>query len=223
MSDGYPFNDVMSACDAFAAEHAEAASPHAPRARAMRGAVPLDIGRLAEWLPRLGTMLWLERREAAMSAPQRISAGSRLMLLEHVASGLLGRSASLRAHSAVSPHGPREWLSAHAGDGAINAKLFLLPDSDCYAWDQMNTALGLAPTEAARNEPPTHGTFLQRALARFGHPWQARLLAFDLKPLPWLHILGAHPPLRISLLGLDIARGIVRDEHAEWISPLHFD
>jgi hypothetical protein len=32
--------------------------------------------------------------------------------------------------------------------------------------------------------------------------------------------LGAQPPLRISLLGLDIAQRIVHDENAEWEFPL---
>ena len=78
------------------------------------------------------------------------------------------------------------------------------------------------PAEAAPVDAPVHASFLRRALMRFGHRWQARLLAFDLKPLPWLHTLGAKAPLRISLLGLDLARTIVSDENAEWISPLHF-
>jgi hypothetical protein len=33
--------------------------------------------------------------------------------------------------------------------------------------------------------------------------------------------LDARPPLRISLLGLDLARAIARDEGAELVSPLH--
>ena len=184
-------------------------------------AASLDLATMAEWLPRLGTVLWLERRESVPNAPLRMSAGPRLLLLEHAAAGVLARCASLRAWSNVTPQGPREWLSLHEESGEIAAKLFLLPDSDVLAWDQMSAALGLAPNESAPSDAPVHASFLRRALARFGHRWQARLLAFDLKPLPWLHTLGAKAPLRISLLGLDLARTVVNDENAEWISPLH--
>lgn len=121
----------------------------------------------------------------------------------------------------MTPQGPREWLSLHAASGDVAARLYLLPDSDLLAWDHMTSALGLAQVEAAPADSPLHASFLRRALLRFGHRWQARLLAFDLKPLPWLHTLGARAPLRISLLGLDLARTIVNDENAEWISPLH--
>lgn len=195
----------------------------APRARGSErsDSASLDLAMIAEWLPRLGTVLWLERREAAPSAPLRMNAGPRLMLLEHAAAGVLARCASLRAWSNVTPQGPREWLSLHQASGEIAAKLYLLPDSDVLAWDQMTAALGLAPVESTPLDATGHASFLRRALSRFGHRWQARLLAFDLKPLPWLHTLGAKAPLRISLLGLDLARTIVNDENAEWISPLH--
>lgn len=183
--------------------------------------VALDLANLAEWLPRLGTVLWLERRDSAPGTPQRMSAGPRLMLLEHAAAGLLARCASLSAWSSVTPQGPREWLCFHADSGEIQAKLFLLPDSDVLAWDQMSAAQGLIAAESVAPEGTVHASLLRRALARFGNRWQARLLAFDLRPLPWLHTLGAKAPLRISLLGLDLARAIVRDENAEWISPLH--
>ena len=223
MSDGYPCHDMPSVCEAFCAEQVEALSPHAPRAYPKRGGVPFDIDRLAEWLPRLGTVLWLERREALPPTRLHVHAGARPLRLEHVACRRLGRCAGLCAYSVVSPHGPREWLTAQVADGAIEAKMFLLPDSDCLAWDQMNRALGLEPGDAARNAAPTHATFLQRARARFGHRWQARLLAFERARMPWLDVLAARPPLRISLLGLDIARGIAHDENAEWAAPFHRD
>lgn len=195
--------------------------PARARGSERTGSAALDLATMAEWLPRLGTVLWLERRETVAAAPLRMSAGPRLLLLEHAAAAVLARCAGLRAWSNVTPHGPREWLSLHEESGAIAAKLFLLPDSDVLAWDQMGAALGLAPNESDLADAPGHASFLRRALARFGHRWQARLLAFDLKPLPWLHTLGAKAPLRISLLGLDLARSIVHDENAEWISPLH--
>jgi len=66
-----------------------------------------------------------------------------------------------------------------------------------------------------------HGAFLRSAWARLGAGWRARLLTFDLKKLPWLRTLNAQPPLRISLLGLELARVIARAEGAELVSPLH--
>ena len=196
------------------------ANPPGPRAGDRAGMAALDLAVVAEWLPRLGTVLWLERRDAS-SAPMRMRASPRLLLLEHAAAGVLARCTGLRAWSSVTPQGPREWLSLHHASGEIAARLYLLPDSDVLAWDQMLASLGLVPAEAAPVDAPVHASFLRRALMRFGHRWQARLLAFDLKPLPWLHTLGAKAPLRISLLGLDLARTIVSDENAEWISPLH--
>jgi hypothetical protein len=39
--------------------------------------------------------------------------------------------------------------------------------------------------------------------------------------LPWLQTLDARPPLRLSLLGLEIAQLITRSEGAELLAPLH--
>ncbi|MBN8480905.1 MAG: hypothetical protein J0L88_04865 [Xanthomonadales bacterium] len=221
MSDGYVESTTLHASEPGDGEPPYRATPlQRERDADASGMTALDLAAVAEWLPRLGTVLWLERREPQVS-PLRMRAASRLLLLEHAAAGVLASCAGLRAWSSVTPQGPREWLSLHHASGDVAARLYLLPDSDLLAWDHMTAALGLAPAEAAPAEAPLHASFLRRALARFGHRWQARLLAFDLKPLPWLHALGAKAPLRISLLGLDLARTIVNDENAEWISPLH--
>jgi len=66
-----------------------------------------------------------------------------------------------------------------------------------------------------------HGAFLRHAFARLAGGWRARLLAFEQRRRPWLHTLDAHAPLRISLLGLELARAIARDEGAELVSPLY--
>lgn len=191
--------------------------------RTMRDNTPMPVvlHSLVEWLPRLGTALWIDRREVLSPAHARSTCGDGLMLLDHPAASALARTSSLRAYSTVTPQGPREWLCFHDEQREVAAKLFLLPDTDCLAWDQMITAIGLASAEPTLFEPPAHATFLRRALGRFGHRWQARLLTFEFRQRPWLQTLAAHPPLRISLLGLDVARAIVRNENAEWISPLH--
>lgn len=182
---------------------------------------PIAHDVLANWLPRVGTVLWIERGECATGARGRADARTDLPAFDHPACALLSGSTMASAHSAVTSQGPREWLCFIGSDGAALAKMFLLPDSDYLAWDQMALALRLAPGETVAHAPPTHATLLGRALAHFGQRRQARLLSFDLQCRQWQRTLGASAPLRISLLGLDLARGIVNDEGAEWISPLH--
>jgi hypothetical protein len=53
-------------------------------------------------------------------------------------------------------------------------------------------------------------------LARFGAHWNARVLTFQHRRLPWLQTLDARPPLRLSLLGHELARAIARGEGADF-------
>jgi len=39
--------------------------------------------------------------------------------------------------------------------------------------------------------------------------------------LPWLQTLDARPPLRLSLLGIEISRLIAQSEGTELLTPLH--
>ena len=182
---------------------------------------PFDLARFARWLPRLGAVLWLERRERR-ATPTRAMLGSHgVLLLDHPALSVLGQCDVATAHTQVTPQGPREWLSFRDATGDARARLFLLPDTDYLAWDEMTAERSLAP---ATPEPPrwqAHTAFLRHAFARLGTPWQARLLTFDYRRLPWLQTLAARPPLRISLLGLEIARTIAHGEGAELVTPLH--
>ncbi|MEP7044626.1 MAG: hypothetical protein ABI843_16285 [Dokdonella sp.] len=193
-----------------------AAAPAAPKTNA-----PFDLARIAEALPQLGAVLWLDRRDRR-AAPTRATIGARgVLLLDHPALVSLDHCRQLTAHTAVTPHGPREWLCFRDSDGAAQSKLFLLPDTDYLAWDEMTAASHLAPPSAQAEPWQPHGAFLRSAFARLGAGWRARLLTFDLKKLPWLRTLNAQPPLRISLLGLELARVIARAEGAELVSPLH--
>lgn len=183
--------------------------------------VALDLPRLAEWLPRLGAVLWLERRERRNPSLRALIGARGIVLLEHPSLAVLGRCHAIAAHTAVTPQGPREWLSFRDAKGEVRAKLFLLPDTDYLAWDEMAAAARLAP---ASEEPPrwhAHAAFLRGALARLGSHWRARVLRFELGRLPWLRTLDARPPLRLSLLGVELARTIARSEGAELVSPLH--
>ncbi len=195
------------------------ATPNASATVAAASPIAFDV--LANWLPRIGTVLWLERSENATASRDRANTWTDVLGSEHPACALLSRCTMASAHSAVTSQGPREWLCFTGDHGEALAKMFLLPDSDYLAWDQMSVTLRLASGAPVAHEPPTHATLLGRALAHFGQRRQARLLTFDLKCRQWQRTLGASAPLRISLLGLDLARGIVSDEGAEWISPLH--
>lgn len=192
-----------------------------PTAAAAQGTVRFDLARIAEALPKLGAVLWLDRRDRR-AASTRATIGARgVLLLDHPALVALEHCRQLTAHTAVTPQGPREWLCFRDGDGVAQSKLFLLPDTDYLAWDEMTAASHLAqPSQQVEPWQP-HGAFLRSAWARLGAGWRARLLTFDLKKLPWLRTLNAQPPLRISLLGLELARVIARAEGAELVSPLH--
>jgi len=181
----------------------------------------LDLHALARWLPRLGAVLWLDR-SARRHAPMRAVTGSRgLLLLDHPALDALARSTIATAHTQVTPHGPREWLAFRDASGETLAKLFLLPDTDYLAWDEMTAAAALAPRIEEPARWHAHAAFLRQALARIGTAWQARLFTFEQRKLPWLQTLDARSPLRLSLLGLELARLIARSEGAELVSPLH--
>ncbi|MGB0133577.1 hypothetical protein [Dokdonella sp.] len=221
MTDGFhgmePCADPSSSDDGFDTRP----FAHATRVPPTPAAPEPCLTQLAEWLPQLGPVLWLERPVRAEDR-EACKQPSSTLLLDHPALAVLSATTRLSAHHAITAHGPREWFCFHSPNGTVQAKLFLLPDSDVLAWDEMSSALHIVPSEANSPEPPTHHTLLRRALNRLGQSWQARLLEFNCVRRPWLSVLDARPPLRISLLGIDIARGIVRDVHAEWISPLHF-
>ncbi|GAA0711860.1 hypothetical protein [Dokdonella soli] len=191
-----------------------------PAAHETTSPTPFNLRHLADSLPKLGAVLWLDRR-AWRARPSRATISARgVLLLDHPALAVLSRCCAVTAHTAITPQGPREWLCFRDAAGDAQGKLFLLPDTDYLAWDEMAAASRIAPPST----PPrrqAHNAFLRGALTRLGGGWRARLLMFDLKRLPWLRTLGARPPLRISLLGLELARVIARAEGAELISPLH--
>lgn len=220
MSDGIHFPDANLPLDVPDWDNAAPTCAHASRPVREAHESASHPGKFLDWLPRLGPVLWLQRRGGEPDRHPMARSGS-TVLLDHPAIGTLATCKALRAHHVITPQGPREWLSFHSGNDSVTAKLFLLPDSDVLAWDQMCSASQLVPGDPTRQELPTHATFLRRALARLGHRWQARLLEFRFQQEPWLSVLDAQPPLRLSLLGIDVVRNIVRDENAEWMSPLH--
>ncbi len=194
-------------------------------ALATRGRAPLsepfELARLVDALPSLGAVLWLDRA-ARRNLPLRATMGAQgVLLLDHPALAVLGGGAPVTAHTAVTTHGPREWLCFRDDGGEAQAKLFLLPDTDYLAWDEMIAHSHVAPPQEPPNRWQARATSLRCALAHLGLGWRARLLVFDLKRMPWLRRLGTRPPLRVSLLGLEIARAITRAECADFVAPLH--
>jgi hypothetical protein len=179
-----------------------------------------DVAALAPWLPRLGATLWIERKCRRAHAPATVGARG-LLLLDHPALTTLARCAYANAHVQVTSHGPREWLSFRDAEGTALAKLYLLPDTDYLAWDEMIAATGLAPPTKEPANWHAHAAFLRTALARLGAAWQARPITFEHQSLPWLATLGARAPLKLSLLGLELARLIASSEGAELLTPLH--
>ncbi|MBL0162295.1 MAG: hypothetical protein IPP82_01250 [Xanthomonadales bacterium] len=219
MSDGIRNNDAAGVLDLPADEGDPDHFAHASRPVRNPPAVVPGLCEFAEWLPRLGPVLWLDRRSASGPAAMCPNAGSGPVLLDHPALVSLPTWRSLCAHHAITAHGPREWICFHSASGVVEAKLYLLPDSDVLAWDEMIPGLHMACSGSERNEAPTHTHFLRRALGRFGQRWQAQLLEFRCTRRPWLNVLDAQAPLKISLLGIELARDIMRDENADWISP----
>jgi hypothetical protein len=208
--------------DDFSANARDDRSALARSGRASANTDRLDFANLAECLPRLGAVLWLDRSERHRASSRAKIDSGRVTLFDHPALGALSQCVVATAHTQVTAQGPREWLGFRDAEGDVQAKLFLLPDTDYLAWDEMIDICELAPPTPAQPAGwHAHTAFLRHALSRIGTHWQARLLTFEHRALPWLRMLGAKPPLRISLLGLELARTIARCEGAELVSPLH--
>lgn len=186
------------------------------RARAPAGPRGLELGCLAELLPRLGPVLWLDcagDKHCDDALPLRAGRG---VLLEP---GPLDALATLRrvtAHANVTSMGLREFLGFADAAGNTLARLYLLPDTDCLAWDEMTRACALEPEETSANARwQAHGAFRRGAFARLGPARRARMVRFELHGSSGLRTLDARPLLRLSLLGMARARQIAREEGAE--------
>ncbi len=184
-------------------------------------AVPgFDLAVLADALPRLGSVLWLEHRAAARSSPSSATPRG-IVLIDHPVLAPLARCADARAyHVVTSGGGPREWIEFRDAANEPLAKLFLLPDTDYLAWDEMSARCGFAPPVVSPSRWSAHTAFLRSAFARLGATWRAHVFSFELTRMPWLRTLDARTPLRLSLFGVELARAIARDEGAEFTLSL---
>mgnify|MGYP001553715997 FL=1 len=107
---------------------------------------------------------------------------------------------SLEAVSEITRDGPREWIECRSAGARIAARLYLLPDTDYLAWDALHTGATPIVGEAGRAPP---GTW---------HPATARLLRFRARRLGGLDILGAETASDVSLLSMQLASRLARDE-----------
>src|ERR1700760_147036 len=121
MSDGVSYGASVEPTGEFAAYETHERAPD------------LDIAAFVEWLPRLGAVLWLHRPARDAMFPRARLTDRGVLLLEHPDMTAIADATTFRARSAVTPHGPREWLDIDAGANTI-ARLYLLPDTDYLAW-----------------------------------------------------------------------------------------
>lgn len=177
----------------------------------------LDLHELAEWLPRLGPVLWLHRPVDDRAFPRARLTPHGVLLLEHPSLSAFADCLSVRANSAITPRGPREWLDLDSVSGA-QARIYLLPDTDCMAWDTMLHSVLAPPTPM--EAPPrwqAHRAFMHCAWMRARYAWQARIVRMPLLRLPCLQVLGLRDAERVSALGRRLAKAIADNEHAHFV------
>jgi hypothetical protein len=214
MNDGYsPFD----------ADAADASADHGTYVGGLQG-TPLapapiramDLQRIAEAMPQLGSVLWLfhARRERVFPRARLVPQG--VLLLEHPALAGLADCVAVLALCAVTSHGPREWLEFRDVHNVAIAKLYLLPETDYLAWDAMLAGGGVPAAAGAQRGWQAHAAFMRGAFMRLGAAWQARIVRLPLLRLSCLSVLGLRAPEQVSVLGRRLAGAIVEDENAVW-------
>jgi len=144
------------------------------------------------WLPLLGSVLYVPSRTEA-DASTRWPDG---LLSESPLLTPMLRTRFLRVLGMVSADGPREWIDCLDARGEILVQLYLLPDTDYLAWDN------LPSDSAVIISLPGHGR------AHLFHGAAAHVMRFRCQPLANIVCLGEALPPRISPLGRVIAQAI---------------
>lgn len=165
----------------------------------------------------LRTIGWMPSRAAAplLPQPRQLAALGAVLCLSRSRSGnvLAGWAQAARAEVSCTcdSDGLREALSFLDREGRCCWRLYLLPDSDFLAWEQLSARLP--------QRPPCHPAGIaerlrQRLANRLqsGH-WQASVLRLHALAGTWGTAL-ATSLVPLSELGLAIARRIARDEGA---------
>jgi len=151
---------------------------------------------------------------SACPAPARLAALGTVLCLHHAdVSELSGWHQAVAAHACqgVDSEGLRESLCFTDARGRCCWRLYLLPDSDFLAWDQL---AGELPGQSPREEQGPVGERLWRRLAGHlrGQRWRA--CALRLHACPGGHGLAASL-VPLSSLGAAMARRIARLEGTE--------
>lgn len=171
-----------------------------------------EISRVLRFLPRIGSVLCVYREQHTCD-DHRFHDCSAASTVDHPVFLALAACNSIRLESAVTSQGPREYLEFADVRDRVHAKLFLLPDTDYLAWDEM--VAELCGTFPLRAEIPTWqapSRYLRAALARLGGRWHAMPLCF-VRAQP---MLAASPARSLSAIGERVATLIANDERVQW-------
>jgi len=200
-------------------EHAEAILPvedvcaEPPSMRDVGGTAPC-IDCITDALPKLGSALWLSRSQPDGVFPRARLLPRGVVLLDHPALNAFAHARSVHAFGALTSHGPREWLEFRETNKRVVAKLFLLPDTDVYAWDRMLDGCRVESLQPARDCAGVYAALMRAALARSRESWHARIVRLPLLRLIGLRVLGLRAPDRICALSHEAAAAIAREERA---------
>ncbi|HEX6834335.1 MAG TPA: hypothetical protein VF132_12440 [Rudaea sp.] len=178
-------------------------------------AEPPTLERIVDVLPRLGHVLWLTRTRADGAFPRARLLAPGVLLLDHAALNALRDCVAVRAFGAVAAHGPREWLEFRDTAQAPIARLYLLPDTDLFAWDRMLAGCRVeACAIAPRGCPHACLSIAQRALRRRRETWEARIVQMPLLRLTGLRVLGLRASANVAPISREIAQSIACDDGA---------
>lgn len=156
--------------------------------------LPITPCQLAQWLPRLGSLLYLH---AAMARGAADEFPSRMLVAQWALAPLL-TTCWLVAASAITDDGPHEWCECVDRAGCIRASLHLLPDTDYLAWDELTTA------EMARRVPPE-----LQASPSFRAD-RASVVSFRLREFAGSMLLEQYAAASLSSCGSQVAERIAR-------------
>lgn len=175
----------------------------------------LDWHRFVEWLPRLGTSMWVHRGVSDRAFPRARLLPQGVLLLDHPSLAAFADCLNVTAHGVVGAQGPREWLDFTDRRDTCIARLFLLPDTDYLAWDAMLVDCAIVRIESrAPQRWSAHTVFIRGAFSRLRSTWQAQAMRFPVLRLPCLQVLGLREPESLSVLGRQLAIAIASDERA---------
>jgi hypothetical protein len=147
---------------------------------------------LAQWLPLLGSVLYVPSRIAEYASartPEYLLSESPLLMP-------LLRTCFLRVFGVVSADGPREWIDCLDARGEIVAQLHLLPDTDYLAWDNLPNDCAIV------DELP------RRCRVRMFRGAALHLIRFRCQSLATMTCLGEASPPQVSFLGCAVAQAI---------------